>query len=93
MYSVRVVLSKQHTCRYNSTEEDKDSKSSNFKLLVNLIHSFGNKELISLLSITLNYVVSVRKGFISSLCVGWAVLFSCGTTWAFRIIIFHSNTK
>ena len=28
-----------------------------------LIHWFGNKELISLLSVTLNYVVSVPKGF------------------------------
>ena len=31
--------------------------------------------------------------FLLPLCVGWAVLFSCGTTWAFHIIIFHSNTK
>ena len=29
----------------------------------------------------------------SSLCVGLAVLFSCGTTWAFHITIFHSKTK
>ena len=33
VHSVRVIPSKQHTCRYNSTEEDKDSKRTNFKLL------------------------------------------------------------
>ena len=64
MYSVRVVPSKQHTCRYNRTEEDKELQA-----LANLIHSFGNKELISLLSITLNYVVFCSKGFILPLCV------------------------
>ena len=45
--------------------ELKKIKTAMHKLqaLANLIHSFGNKELISLLSITLKYVVSVRKGF------------------------------
>ena len=51
VHSVRVIPSKQHMCRYNSTEEDKDSKSTKLQALANLIHSLGNKELISLLSI------------------------------------------
>ena len=37
------------------------------------------KELICLLSFTCNYVVSVRRGFLFPGCLGWAVIFYCGT--------------
>ena len=41
----------------------KKIKTAKAQALANLIHSFGYKELISLLSITLNYALTVRKGF------------------------------
>ena len=39
----------------------------------------GKRELMCLLLFTCNYVVPVRRGFLSSGCLGWATLFYCGT--------------
>ena len=46
----------------------------------------GKRELICLLSFTCNYVVSVRRGSLFLLVLGFA-LFYCGTPWAFNINI------
>ena len=53
----------------------------------------GKRELIFLLYITRNYVVSVRSGVLFLLGLGYAVLFYCGTPWAFHIIIMLSLKK
>ena len=47
----------------------------------------GKRELICLLLVTCNYVVSVGEVSSSSGCLGWAALFYCGTPRAFHIII------
>ena len=48
---------------------------------------FGKRELIYLQLFTRNYVVSVGEVCSSSVCLGWATLFYCGTAFAFHIII------
>ena len=44
--------------------------------VVDQLPRLGNRELLCLLSFTYNYVVSVSS---SSVCLGWATLFYCGT--------------
>ena len=43
------------------------------------LSGLGKRELICLLLFTCNYVVSVGEVSSSSVCLGWATLFYCGT--------------
>ena len=47
----------------------------------------GKRELIYLLLLTRNFVVSLGKVCSSSGCLGWDTLFYCGTAGALHIII------
>ena len=88
VYSVRVVPSKQHTAAHvviTLLENIAFSKKHQLQALANNFNWFGNRDLISLLAITLNYVVSVRKGFFLLVVVEWAALFYCGNT---KFVIF-----
>ena len=55
----------------------------NFSVLIN---GFGKRAPIFLLSVSRNYVVSVRRGFFFLLVLGQVVLFYFGPPWAFHII-------
>ena len=56
------------------------------KAVVDQLPLFGKRELICLLLFTCNYVVSVGEVSSSPGCLGWAMLFYCGTPTAFHII-------
>ena len=47
--------------------------------VVDQLPRLGKRELIRLLLFTCNYVVSVGEVSSSSVCLGWATLFYCGT--------------
>ena len=51
----------------------------------NMDETVLHTQLVFLLSITRNYVVTGVSS--SSWCLGWAALFYCGTRWASHIII------
>ena len=52
----------------------------------------GKRELNCLLLFTCNYVVSVGEVSSSSVCLGWATSFYCGSPWTFHITIMHFIT-
>ena len=61
--------------------------SCDLQILINYVPWLGKRELICLLLLTCDFVVSVGEVSSSTGCLGWATLFHCGTPCAFHIII------